>query len=453
MGNLKDFVLRNKKEIIYVSLTTFLLTLSSNLIYASYLNKRETELEITQRSLFEAKAANLDLSYLQEKIATYKDSGVNVEEVQQQVEQAKKSIIEGEISLAKYQLTAADKKLDNLLFEALDTSEKTETVQFQNKTLEKANNYKKQGVNISEIENKFTTIQELINLEEYSGANKELATLNTKLDALLAAKKEQERAALEAQKKAEATKAAKTAASGGAQKDQYSSYESRTISTNRGDFVIDLITIDLSNPRLRIITDTGNDSDCAGGCVTKSLSTYSSQNNGFAAINGSYFCPSDYASCAGKEGSFDLPVLNTRLNKMINESKLAWFERSIFAFNASNRPSLFVRSDSYPGGFTAAMGNFPALVNGSAFIVNESKLDDKQRNAKINRGGVGARGNELYLVVAKGATVADLGTIFVALGTETALNLDGGGSSALYYRGSYKVGPGRALPNAIIFAE
>lgn len=403
--------------------------------------------------MFEAKAANLDVNYLQEKITAYKDYGIDVAEIQTKIEEAKNSIIEGDTPLAKYQLSSADKKLDNLLFEALDTSEKTETVSYQNKTLEKADNYKKQGVNISEIENKFATIQELINLEEYSGANKELAALNTKLDALLAAKKEQERAALEAQKKAEAAKAAKTSASGGAQNDQYSSYVSKTVSTSRGEFVINLVTIDLSNPRLRIITDTGNDSDCSGGCITKSLSTYVSQNNGFAAINGSYFCPPDYASCAGKEGSYDLPVLNTRLNKMINESKLIWFERSIFAFGGSNRPSLFVRSDSYPGGFTAAMGNFPALVNGGAFIVNESKLDDKQRNAKINRGGIGSRGNELYLVVAKGATVADLGAIFVALGAEIALNLDGGGSSALYYRGSYKVGPGRSLPNAIIFAE
>ena len=450
MGNLKAFIYQNKKEIIYVFLSTFFFTLSLILIYNYLLDKQRVKLEITQKNLFEAKAANLDINYLQEKITAYKDYGIDVAEILAKIEEAKKSVIEGQIPLAKFQLTVAEKNLDSSLFTALDTSEKTETAQFQNKTLEKADNYKKQGVNISEIENKFATIQELINLEEYSGANKELAALNTKLDALLAAKKEQERVALETQKKAEAQKATASVQS---QKDQYSSYESRTVSTSRGDFVIDLVTIDLSNPRLRIITDTGNDSDCAGNCVTKSLSTYVSQNNGFAAINGSYFCPPDYASCAGKEGSYDLPVLNTRLNKMINESKLAWFERSIFAFGGSNRPSLFVRSDSYPGGFTAAMGNFPALVNGGAFIVNESKLDDKQRNAKINRGGIGARGNELYLVVAKGATVADLGAIFVSLGAEIALNLDGGGSSALYYRGSYKVGPGRALPNAIIFAE
>jgi len=40
-----------------------------------------------------------------------------------------------------------------------------------------------------------------------------------------------------------------------------------------------------------------------------------------------------------------------------------------------------------------------------------------------------------------------------SLGAENAMNLDGGGSVAMVYNGSYKVGPGRNLPNAIIFAQ
>ncbi|MBI4090347.1 MAG: phosphodiester glycosidase family protein, partial [Candidatus Kerfeldbacteria bacterium] len=37
-----------------------------------------------------------------------------------------------------------------------------------------------------------------------------------------------------------------------------------------------------------------------------------------------------------------------------------------------------------------------------------------------------------------------------ALKMDYAMNLDGGGSSALWYRGSYKVGPGRNVPNALV---
>jgi hypothetical protein len=37
-----------------------------------------------------------------------------------------------------------------------------------------------------------------------------------------------------------------------------------------------------------------------------------------------------------------------------------------------------------------------------------------------------------------------------AMGMENALNLDNGGSTALW-SGGYKVGPGRDLPNVILF--
>lgn len=55
-------------------------------------------------------------------------------------------------------------------------------------------------------------------------------------------------------------------------------------------------------------------------------------------------------------------------------------------------------------------------------------------------------------MVAKAATVGDLAAIMQTMGVDNGLNLDGGGSSALYY-GGYKVGPGRSLPNAIIIAQ
>jgi len=43
--------------------------------------------------------------------------------------------------------------------------------------------------------------------------------------------------------------------------------------------------------------------------------------------------------------------------------------------------------------------------------------------------------------------------VFKALGAKSAINLDEGGSTALYYNGHYLDGPGRNIPNAIIFAR
>ena len=56
-----------------------------------------------------------------------------------------------------------------------------------------------------------------------------------------------------------------------------------------------------------------------------------------------------------------------------------------------------------------------------------------------------------YLVIASSASVQNLAAIFETLGAEYAMNLDGGGTAAMYYDGEYKVGPGRLLPNAILF--
>jgi exopolysaccharide biosynthesis protein len=47
----------------------------------------------------------------------------------------------------------------------------------------------------------------------------------------------------------------------------------------------------------------------------------------------------------------------------------------------------------------------------------------------------------------------DLAAIMQAIGMENAFNLDGGGSSAMIYDGQYKVGPGRNIPNALIFIK
>jgi len=36
---------------------------------------------------------------------------------------------------------------------------------------------------------------------------------------------------------------------------------------------------------------------------------------------------------------------------------------------------------------------------------------------------------------------------------EYAINQDGGGSAAIVFAGQYRMGPGRNIPNALIFSE
>lgn len=229
-----------------------------------------------------------------------------------------------------------------------------------------------------------------------------------------------------------------------------SSYERKTISTSRGDFLIDLLTVNLGNG-VKVVTDTANDDDCSNNCPTKSLASYVSANGGFAGINGTYFCPADYADCADKKGYFYWKVKNSRLGKMINATNGMGEGDPFLTFSASGQPTYYKTWSSAPSSVYAGISSRPRLIEGGANILNEGELDSKQKNTKSNRGGLAIKGNTLYAVVAKSATVPDLAAVLKALGADYGMNIDGGGSSAIYYNGGYKVGPGRALPNAVVF--
>ena len=69
------------------------------------------------------------------------------------------------------------------------------------------------------------------------------------------------------------------------------------------------------------------------------------------------------------------------------------------------------------------------------------------------RGFVGSKDGAVVIGHIYAASFADAAVVLKTLGLQNALNLDGGGSSALWYEGGYKVGPGRSLPNAIVLVK
>ena len=241
------------------------------------------------------------------------------------------------------------------------------------------------------------------------------------------------------------------------------SYVRSTVNTSRGAFSIDTIVADLSNPKVRILTDTGNPSNCATNCVVKPLRDYVVGNNAFAGMNGSYFCPKDYTQCANQIGFYYFPVYNSGRGVLINEERVRFTPEPMIVFNNEQNWVFYLHSrdfanietfeSKYNTKIQAAISNGPALIYQSKNIVNEAALDSKQRTVKSNRGGLGLKGTKVYLIVARSATVGDLGAIMESLGMEYAINLDGGGSSAMYYNAAYKIGPGRSIPNAIVVAE
>ncbi|KKT32311.1 MAG: hypothetical protein UW21_C0027G0013, partial [Candidatus Woesebacteria bacterium GW2011_GWB1_44_11b] len=75
-------------------------------------------------------------------------------------------------------------------------------------------------------------------------------------------------------------------------------YSSITVHTEKGDFSASVLSIDLNSAKM--VTDTGNDSDCSDNCTVMPLADYVTRNGGFAGVNGTYFCPAEYPECASK---------------------------------------------------------------------------------------------------------------------------------------------------------
>jgi len=242
--------------------------------------------------------------------------------------------------------------------------------------------------------------------------------------------------------------------------------------TSRGTFKTERLVFDWSDPALRVTTDTANTSDCDRDCPTLSLGQYASRRNAIAGLHGTYFCPQDYAACASKKNSYFYPIWNTFTSSWRNSDRIKYTSEPILVFDTTNRPYLYSSSATFtgPGGLAARVASDAAAVGGSGIIqaaisngpllrkngahaLDPNKLDWKQANVHGARGGVGWAGTTMMLFVAHGATVTDLAAVAAALKLDNAMNLDGGGSTAMILKGKYILGPGRALPNAILITR
>lgn len=229
-------------------------------------------------------------------------------------------------------------------------------------------------------------------------------------------------------------------------------YQKGSVATSIGTFP--LACYGANRGSIRMVTDSASDSDCADDCPVLPLDVYATRNGGVAAINGMYFCPADYPSCVDKSNSFDTLFFNSRTKTYMNSANNIYSNIPFVGMNADHSV-VFVGSSSSWGRDTSIIGGTagnPMLMQGSNYAVNEAILDDKQRSVKSNRGAVVLEGEMLYLCITQGATVPDSAKVYQTLGADYAINIDGGGSSALWVQGSYKYGPGRLIPTAIILA-
>lgn len=227
-----------------------------------------------------------------------------------------------------------------------------------------------------------------------------------------------------------------------------SGFSRQSVTSDRGTFTVDIVAGDLNSTR--VIVDTASSSDCSNNCPVMPLGDYVSRNGAYAGINGTFFCPADYPSCAGKTGSFDTLLMNKN-KTYFNSANNVYSTVPLVAFGGG---AAHFYGQSLQWGRDTSMDSViamqPMLISGGNIAYDSSS--DTKFNSKGPRGFIAAKGTVAYIGFIYNATMTDSSHVLKALGVDNAINLDEGGSTALWY-GGYKAGPGRNIPNAVLFVR
>jgi hypothetical protein len=231
-------------------------------------------------------------------------------------------------------------------------------------------------------------------------------------------------------------------------------YSTLSVPTPAGTFTTHLIKERLADVTVKTVT--ANASYCPNNCPVEPLDQFATADHAYAAIHGTYLCPPDYAACAGKVNSYDYAMWNSDLGTWINKPALIG-QNGLLIFNGKT-PTYYRRAYVYGQGptanlpITAGITMFMLLLQGGAILDISAEQTAKQQEREM-KGSIGTDGTYIYLVITENASLVESQYVLQALGVQDALNLDGGGTSAMWINGQYTVGPGRLLPNAILLTK
>ncbi len=227
-----------------------------------------------------------------------------------------------------------------------------------------------------------------------------------------------------------------------------SGYRRQKVTVGSTSFLVDIVSADLNSTR--VIVDTASDGTCTNNCPILPLATYVSRSGAYAGVNGTYFCPETYPSCVDKKNTFDVLVMNK--NKVYFNSDNNVYSTVPVAIFSGNSARFIGQASGWgrDTGVDAVIANRPLLVLDGNLMFGSG--GEEKEVSRGNRSFLGASGNTGYIGVVHGASVAEAAKVLQAMGVKSAINLDDGGSTALW-SGGYKVGPGRSLTNVVLFVK
>jgi len=243
---------------------------------------------------------------------------------------------------------------------------------------------------------------------------------------------------------------------------QVTTVKSIRVATSRGTFSTNQLILDRRNINWQIMTDTADAGDCTANCATLSIRDFARRRNAVAAMQGTYFCD-DGVGCNAGLNSYVYPVFNSWTRTMINQERVKYTVEPMVLFDSKNTPlylpagSLFDTLTEFEARYAftvqAALTNGPAMVEAGQNVLFDEAMDYSQRNVRATRAMLGWKGFFIYLITVRSATLPDAAEVAMTMGFDYALNLDGGGSTALYNDGRHYAGPGRTVPNALVILQ
>ena len=231
-----------------------------------------------------------------------------------------------------------------------------------------------------------------------------------------------------------------------------------TMSVGQGSFDVTVISAKLNTVTIKC----GLAQNKVG--LTEPLESIAARNGAIAAINGSFFDSDN----SGPIKMPDMPLVSRgNLENFSNAGVLLGFtdsgswriDRSIDSTRMCGSGSTMLPGDD-PDRFlfwshvTEAVGCGPRLVvNGKVQLaVDTDRVNDSDvLTSRTLRSGVGITSDgHILLVAVHRCLLRDLAAIMAKLGCVQAMNLDGGSSTGLWYRGRSLIRPGRDLSNALL---
>jgi len=201
---------------------------------------------------------------------------------------------------------------------------------------------------------------------------------------------------------------------------------------------IHIVTIDLTAPGIKVFVTPGTPGPDRAEIPARTTSEFVREFQVQFAVNASFFYPFyaktpwDYYPRSGDR----VDVLGKAISNGIQYSQgdPGWFA---LCFSAEGRAQILGHHQCPDGTMQAVAGGTILVKNGEPVILNNGKIYDGlyPRTAV----GIDRKGEKIWIIVidgrqayySEGVSLPELAGIFLELGVETALNLDGGGSTTL----------------------